>query len=267
MYMLKMFVAMLLCFVYVGAKELSPVLFAPYEKADTVEKKLADGGFSIVATYHPLPQSTTIVYTDETLKSEGAKKNRAFIAVMKVFVDDKEQKVSASNPLYFGKAFMQDDYNDGVFKKERSKLEKALGALTPSKDKLDEDDLDGYHFMMGMPYYEDQLEVAEGSSDKLLAKLKSYEGGKHVLFVLPLSGDSVLVGYDLSEKTEKFADKIGRANASLLPWTIKLEDGKATILHPKYYIAISYPELSMGDFMGISSVPGEIEDEIEAAFK
>lgn len=262
-----MIVALLLCFVYVQAKELSPVLFTSYEKADAIEKKLKSGGYSVVATYHALPESTTIVFTDDTLKSEAAKKNRAFIAVMKVFVDDKEKKVSVSNPLYFGKAFMQDDYNDAAFKKEQSKLQGALGSLTPSADKLDEDDLDDYHFMMGMPYYEDQIEVAEGSKDQLLAKLKSYEGGKHMLFVLSLSNGTALVGYDLNDDTEKFADKIGRANAALLPWTIKLEDGKATILHPKYYIAISYPKLSMGDFMGIRSVPGAIEEEIEAAFK
>ena len=259
--------ALLLCFVYVEAKELAPVLSASYENAKTIEKKLTDGGYSVVAIYNALPQSTTIVITDDTLKKEASKKNRAFMAVLKVFVDDKEKRVAVSNPLYFGKAFMQDDYNKAAFEKEQSKLKRVFGMLTPSKDKLDEDDLSGYHFMMSMPYYEDQLEVAKGSSDKLLAKLKSYEGGKHVLFVLPLSGGSTLVGYDLSDKTEKFADKIGRANAVLLPWTIKLENGKATILHPKYYIAISYPKLSMGDFMGISSVPGEIEDEIEAAFK
>ena len=265
--MLKMFVALLLCFVYVEAKELSPVLFAAYEDADKVKEKLTKGGYDVVATYHPLEESTTVVFTDDTLKKEASKKNRAFVAVLKVFVDDKNKKVSVSNPVYFGKAFMQDDYNKAAFEKEQKKLQAALGSLTPSKDKMDEDDLAGYHFMMGMPYYEDQIVVAEGSADKLLGKLKSYEGGKHVLFVLPLSGGSTLVGYDLNDKTEKFADKIGRANAALLPWTIKIEDGKATILHPKYYISISYPKLSMGDFMSIRSVPGEIEDEITAAFK
>ena len=265
--MLKIFVALLLCFIYIEAKELSPVLFAPYEKADAIEKKLKSGGFDVVATYHALPQSTTIVFTDDILQKEAAKKNRAFIAVMKVFIDDKTKKVSISNPIYFGKAFMQDDYNEAAFKKEQSKLKEALGNLTPSKDRLDEDDLDGYHFMMGMPYYEDQVEVAEGNIEQLTAKLKSYEGGKHVLFVLPLSNGAALIGYDLNDDTEKFADKIGRDNAALLPWTIKLEDAKATILHPKYYIAISYPKLSMGDFMGIRSVPDKIEEEIEAAFK
>lgn len=265
--MLKAIVAFVLMFVYVEAKELSPVLFAAYESADKVKEKLSNGGYSVVATYHPLEQSTTIVFTDETLKKEASKKNRAFIAVLKAFVDDKNKKVSLSNPVYFGKAFMQDDYNQAAFEKEQGKLQKVFGTLTPSKDAIDEDDLAGYHFMMGMPYYEDQIEVAKGSNEQLLSKLKSYEGGKRVLFVLPLSSGATLVGFDLSDKTEKFADKIGRANAVLLPWTVKIEDGKATILHPKYYIAISYPKLSMGDFMSIRDVPGAIEDEIEAAFK
>ena len=250
--------------VFANAKELSPFLQAEYEGSDAIEKKLQDGGFEIVAKYKALPQSTTIIFTDEALKKEGTKDGRAFIAVLKVFVDDKEKRVTISNPVYYGKAFMQKEYNDAVFQGENQKLQKAFGALKPSKDKLDEDDIAGYHFMMGMPYYEDQNEIAEGKNDALVKKV---QGSSKALFILPLSAKTTLIGFDLSDTTEAFADKIGRANAALLPWTIKIEDDKATIMHPKYYIAISYPTLSMGSFMTISSVPGEIEDEIEAAFK
>jgi hypothetical protein len=60
-------------------------------------------------------------------------------------------------------------------------------------------------------------------------------------------------------KTEGFVNKIGADKAILLPYTILIEGGKAYALHPKYYIALSYPLLSMGQFMDISSVPDAIE--------
>ncbi len=265
--MMKFFLAIVMIAMLAQAEEVAPFLHAQYEKSDAVEKKLQDNGFTIVAKYSALPQSTTIVFSDEALQKEGAKKQRAFIAVMKVFVDDKEKQVSVTNPLYYGPAFMQKDYDKNVFQNEAKKLTKTFGKLTPSKDTLDADDLADYHFMMGMPYYEDQIEVATGDNAELLQKVQSYEGGKRVLFAMKLPSGSVLVGYDLSDKVERFPQKIGRANAGLLPWTIKIEGGEATILHPKYYIALSYPKLSMGQFMTISSVPGEIEDDIEAAFK
>ena len=259
---LRLVAALLLFTLFAQAKELAPVLFAPYESADAVAKKLTEGGYEVVGSYSSLPDSKTIIFTDETLKQEAAKKNRAFMAVLRAFVDEKNKRISISNPLYYGKAFMQDDYKDEPFRSEYAKLEKIFGKLTPSDDTLDEDDLAGYHFMMGMPYYEDQIEVGGGSTSSMLRKLKP-----KAIFVLKLSNGAVLVGFDLGDDIEKFADKIGRQNASLLPWMVKIEGKEATILAPKYYIAISYPNLSMADFMEIKRVPGDIEDKIKDALR
>ena len=66
---------------------------------------------------------------------------------------------------------------------------------------------------------------------------------------------------------KKFIKKIGRANASVLPYCISIEDSKATALAAKYYLAISYPLLSMGEFMTISTVPGAIKQDLTKAFK
>lgn len=48
---------------------------------------------------------------------------------------------------------------------------------------------------------------------------------------------------------------------------VLIEDNEAKIMHPKYYLAISYPKLSMGDFMSISSTPDDIEDYMKGLFK
>ncbi len=262
-----LFAVAMLAFSTLNAKEISAYLVGGYVDSKTVSKKLEAAGYEVLTTYPSVKDGQTIVFTDAALKKEGAKPGRAFAAVLRVFVDDKEKMISITNPIYFGKAFMQDDYNDVVFQKELATIKKTFGSLKGSVDKLDEDDIAGYHFMMGMPYYEDADELAEGKCTDLLAKVKAYKKGKFFLFSLKLSDTSYLVGYDLAKRTKKFVEKIGRANAAVLPYMIKIEKGKATSLEAKYYLALSYPLLSMGEFTTIATVPGAIKKDLSKPFK
>ena len=248
-------------------KKVSTYLVGAYVSVDDAKAKLSDAGFEILATYPSVKKGTTIVFTNDAVKAEAAKPGRAYAAALRLFVDNKEKMISFANPVYFGKAFMQDDYDDAVFQKELATIEKTFTGLKGSADKLDEDDIAGYHFMMGMPYYEDADELAEGKCTDLLAKAKAYKKGKFFLFSLKLSDTSYLVGYDLAKRTKKFVEKIGRANAAVLPYMIKIEKGKATSLEAKYYLALSYPLLSMGEFTTIATVPGAIKKDLSKPFK
>lgn len=46
-----------------------------------------------------------------------------------------------------------------------------------------------------------------------------------------------------------------------------IENGEANILHAKFYLALSFPRLTMTEFMKIMSVPGDIKDSFEADFE
>jgi hypothetical protein len=46
-----------------------------------------------------------------------------------------------------------------------------------------------------------------------------------------------------------------------------IQNGKATILDPKYYLALSLPNLSMGKFMKIATTPDSIEKEIKKSYR
>ena len=258
---------MMLFSVSLSAKDISAYLVGSHVDVETVKSKLVSAGFEVVTEYTSIEEGTTVVFTNDALKAEASKPKRAHAAVLRVFVDDKEQMISITNPVYFGRAFMQDDYNSDVFEAQLASLNGAFKGLTGSKDLLEDDDIAGFHFMMGMPYYEDPDELAEASNSDLLAKLRAYNSGKNIIFELKLSDKSTLVGFDLSAETKGFIKDIGRANASVLPYCISIEDGEATALAAKYYLAIAYPLLSMGEFMTISSVPGEILDELEKPFK
>lgn len=251
----------------VSAEDLSAYLTGEHMDVSSARKALKGVGYQVLTTYEAVKDGQVIVFTNDALKTQAAKEGRAHAAVLRLFVDDQEKTISLTNPVYFGRAFMQDDYNENVYTAQLEKLSGAFPGLVGSKDTLDADDIAGYHFMMGMPYYEDTDTLGEGSNADLLAKLDVKKFAKNVLFKLQLSDKSTLVGYELGNRTKKFVEKIGRANAAVLPYMISIEDGKATALAAKYYLAISYPKLSMGEFMTISTVPGAILKDLEKPFK
>lgn len=249
--------------------KISTYLLGEYVDVATAKSKLEAAGFEIVADFTSVKKGTTIVFTNSELKAEAAKPGRAFAAVVRLFVDDKEKMISITNPVYFGKAFMQDEYNHAVFNAALEKINGVFPGLKASPDELEFDALTGYHFMVGMPYYNepDELGKAGANTAELVEKAKNFKKGKAVIFELKLSETTTLMGYDLGKRTKKFVKKIGRANAAILPWVVSIENGKATALNAKYYIAISYPLLDMGGFMGIATVPGAITKDLEKAFK
>lgn len=247
--------------------KVSTYLIGEHVDVKTAQDKLKEVGFDIVAVYAPVKKGKTIVFTNEALKAEAAEPNRSNVAVLRLFIDDKKKMISFTNPIYFGKAFMQDEYNHSVFNAQVESINKAFPGLTPSKDVWDFDGLANYHFMTSMPYYNDVDVIAEGNNEDLLKKAASYKKGKKQIFKLKLSDNNYLLGYELGKRTKKFVKKIGRANASLLPYCISIHDGKATSLSAKYYIAVSYPLLDLNGFAGIMTVPGAIIKDFERVFK
>ncbi len=251
----------------VVAQDISTYLQGKYIDVASAKEKLSGAGYEVIAEYASVKDGITLVFTDAALKHEASKPNRAYAAVLRMFVDNQEKKISITNPIYFGKAYMQDDYNAKVFEAELANINKIFTGLKGSKDMLDEDDISDYHFTFGMPYYEDPDELAEGKTAELLKQVQSYKDGKNVVFTLKLDNDSYLVGYNLNADTKKFVEKIGRANASVLPYTISIEKGAATALAAKYYLALCYPLLSMGGFTTIMDVPGAITEDLSKPFK
>ncbi len=238
-----------------------------YIEASEASKKLTDAGFKILSTSTVDKKGllTTIVFTNDALVKLADKKERGFMGALRVLIDNDSKQLTISNPLYFSKAFMQDDHDEKLVTTMVSNLNKAFGGLKASKDFLKYTLLPKYQFMFAMPYYEDMIEVGEaGSSQKLLEKLKN---SKSLVFSQVLSKDRILVGVNLGKRTSKFISKVGTHNALLLPYPILLENGEAKILDPKYYIAVSYPMLKMSQFMKISTVPGAIEKDCKKLFK
>ena len=240
------------------AGKVSAYYDAPYASASAVKSKLQKAGFTVLASYSPASKNylKVLVFTNAKLKSAAAKKLRGFAAVERVLIDNKTKTVRVTNPEYWLKAFLQKDYSAGTAKSVKASIAKALGSLKPTKDVLDSSSIAKYHYALSMPYYEDMLKFD-----------KSGVKGKKTLFTLKLPNGAVLVGIKMSKASEKFIETIGEDKALVLPYTVLIENGKVYALHAKYYLAISYPLLSLGEFMKISSTPGVIERQLKKALK
>ncbi len=248
----------------------SAYLRAPFTDVENAKHQLEQAGFKVLGISSVNKKGTlkTITFTSDALLALAKKKNSAFTGVMRLLVDKVNNQISITNPLYFARAYMGDNYDDKTVRKVVEKLNSVFKGLKNSKDKLKFTLLPKYRFMEGMPYYKDMVVVAKGANSKaLLEKLKKKNGGKALQFVQQIGDDSYLVGVRLGKRTSKFIKKIGTNNASLLPFPVWIEKGVAKIMEPKYYLSINYPMLKMSNFMKIATIPDAIRNDCEKLFK
>lgn len=241
-------------------KYLSTYYVANPQNVEGLKGKLKSNGFTVLATTQILSGKTVITITNDELQ-----KTNTLLATLQVLVNG-ENEVRVQNPSYFGAAYLQKKYKYGQFSATLQALQAALGDMHEVDEKYELDDLAGYHFMFGMPFLNDTITVAQG--DNLLVKLTSEKAAKYVAYTLKLPNGATIVGHKLRSRTNNFLQKIeaGR-NANILPYEVMIKDGKAVILDPKYYLALSLPLLSMADFMKIASTPDEIEKDIKRVYK
>jgi uncharacterized protein (DUF302 family) len=243
---------------------ISAYLRGAFMEVKDVETKLKTAGFDILASAPVNKKGTliSIVFTDKALITMASKEKRGFMATLRVLVDTKEKTISITNPLYMTKGFLQSDFDEKAAKRLLVQLIEVFPKLKNSKDVLKFQLLPKYQFMNGMPHYEDMIEVASG--DDLLERLKD---NKKVVFTQKLENGSTLIGIRLGKRTRKFPKRIGRNNAGMLPYPILIENGKAMILDPKYYISYMYPMLKMTEFMTIATIPDAMVKDCTRVFR
>ncbi len=227
---------------------------------DSLTTKLKANGFTILGTNEILKGKTVITITNEELT-----KTNSFLATLNILVNSNDE-IRVQNPSYFGAAYLQKDFKYGQFKSTLTSLQAVLGDMYEVSDINEFSELGDYNFMFGMPHLDDTIELAEG--DDLLSKLTGKNLEKYVAYTLTLPNGATLVGHKMRSKDNKFLNKVEAGkNAQLLPYQAMIKDGKAYMLDPKFYLALSLPLLTMTDFMKIATTPDKIEETLKKAYK
>jgi hypothetical protein len=255
------------------------------EAAQAVTNALTDKGFTVIGTYNPAASKSlrVIAYTRKDLQTITLKveDKGALASVLKIGLKMNDGKIAVSmlNPTYLYYAYLRGETAKHLTglqavaddaKKAMETIGKEFTAFGGSEEI---DDLKDYHYMAFMPYFDDPVELNTFSTfeeglNKIRKNLEAKKGSTLKVYELVLKEEKIAifgVGLMDSEKGEgNFLPIIGEDNLAAMPYEIILTDTEATMLHGKFRIALHWPELSMGQFMKISSTPGDIEDFLKA---
>lgn len=258
---------------YVRGSQL-PAAELPAQLA-TVEQKLQAAGFSVVGRHLPrgIPGHATLVVTDPAILEAIGKVGGPAIsaAALRVGVQA-DGRVSYMNPEYWHRAFVRGQYGqvEGAVKAAQARLAQALGAGQPFGGDVPADDLASYRYMFGMERFDSQSELVQHASfEEALASVRANlargtaETAKVYEVVMP--GRKVAV-FGVAMNSPEFGEgwwvnKIGgSAHIAALPYEIFIVDNRVHALYARFRIALSWPELGMGQFMGIFNAPLAIQD-------
>jgi hypothetical protein len=298
--MKNVFMLLLVLFVFkLEAGNLKPYILAGYSTQNIydakkeVKEKLIDAGFKVLGSYNPLSSNKRIVIavSDNNLISAVKKTGgfRGFALSLRVALTNENGKImiSYTNPEYWGRAYFQKQWNlvAKFYLNIDSKFRTALSGYSGdnfvsfgSKKGLSASSLKKYHYMFGMPYFEDNIELKEFASynDAIRTIEKSLSSGKvnaKKVYSIKLAGKKLAlygIGLTGSDGERSFMPKIDVSSpkhTAFLPYELLVSGNKAYMLHGRYRIALSFPDLSMGQFMKIVSTPGYIEETFEKLCK
>lgn len=250
-------------------------LYQPYTtstvKPENVITKLKANGFEIAGEYTPYKGTKIIAITSKELQTVAAKSDKGgYGAVIRIAITT--NFVSYTTPAYWANAYrLESDLNNVAVN-----LKKALGAESTfgSKKGISKKKLRKYHYMKMMPYFDDQVKLGKFDSYKeaiqvIEESLKAEKNGikqvykvsvvgkNETVFGFAMTGDQDITDKSVMAKLNKFTGT--PEHAAFLPYEILVSGNAVYMLHGRFRIALSFPDLSMSQFTKIMSAPSDIK--------
>ena len=275
----------------VSAQMLKPYMLASVASdinsaKTTVKSNLSEAGFTVVGEYKPAEDQNRWVLIvshgelDNAVKTVGGLTGFASTLRVALTKEAGVVNISYTNPPYWGNAYFRDDFSkvEDNFKKVALAFETALNGVGESKNSpfgseegVEVDELRNYHYMFGMPYFDETKEFGKFDNyEDIVAQIaKSLKWGKPgvaLVYQYDVPGAKLsLYGFALSGETGEtnFMPKIDITepkHTAFLPYELLVMDNEVHMLHGRFRIALSFPDLTMGTFTKIMSTPGDIED-------
>lgn len=248
--------------------------------ASAVEGKLKGAGFKVVGKYFPknlAGYGVVVASDDEMLDQVAAAGGNAVLgAAIRVGVKA-DGSVSYTNPDYWYRAYFRKgfDKREAAVKALQSKLESALGAGKGAGGDETAASLANYRYMIGMERldspknrlnefgsFAEALKVVRDNLAKGVGKT-----GKVYEIVLPEHKLAVfgVAMNDPENGDGEWIKRIDMQNSIAgLPYEIYIVNNEVASPHGRFRIALAFPDVGMGQFMRISSLPNVIVDTMKA---
>jgi hypothetical protein len=241
---------------------------------DQLEKKLTAEGFTVLGKHTPkgIDGSASLVVSDAQILASirGMGTSSSIVAAgIRVGVS-KDGTVSYMNPDYWYRAYLRGQFNGAqtAVKSVHQRLAKALGDGTGFGGDVAQNDLADYRYMFGMERFDSgNSELASYASfeDALKAVqsnlARNVGDTKRVYEVLMPAQKMAVFGVAMDSASDGegwWVNKIGADHTAALPYEVFIVNNKVYALYARYRIALAWPALGMGQFMGIINAPEAI---------
>lgn len=242
--------------------------------ATAVEAKLKRGGFKVVGKYFPktLAGYGVVIATDEAMLDEvGSVGGNAILgAAIRVGVKA-DGAVAYTNPDYWYRAYFRKAFakKENAVKALQTRLEDALGAGKGMGGDESAGNLTNYRYMIGMERLDSpKNKLAEYGSFAEAVKtvrenLAKGAGKTNKIYEVVMPDRKLAVfGVAMNDGENSDGDwikKIDMQNSIAgLPYEIYVVDKEVESPHGRFRIALAFPDVGMGQFMRISSLPNTI---------
>ncbi len=254
--------------------------------SNEVQTRLEQNDFRILGQYHPAEDQNRLVLViggqelEEAVSRVGGLTGFAAALRLGITRTGEITQISCVNPLYQGNAYFQDRFPDvePLYASLTDRLHRAVQGLGQerwtefgSEDGIAADDLWDYHYMFGMEYFDDVVTLKRFNSfveavRTIESNLTRINGLQSVYSVEIPERKLKLYGVALEDAARGEAhflpiiDITEPKHTAFLPYEILVNGTDVVMLHGRYRIALSFPDLTMMTFGKIMSTPGDIED-------
>lgn len=248
-------------------------------------QSLTDAGFEVLGSYEPdvEPRRVVIAFSSNDLKSAVRSTGglTGFAAALRLSLTESDNgvEIAYTTPEYWCNAYFRNDFH--IVQNDVQTVSTALRSAlkefgdTPveygSEKGLSVSKLQKYHYMMAMPYFDDTEVLGSYSSYKEAINqldniFASGAPGTKLVYTTELEDEELklygvaLTGEDGESHFMPIVDISSPNHTAFLPYEILVVGNEVHMLHGKFRIALSFPDLSMGTFMKISSTPKDIRN-------
>ncbi len=238
-----------------------------------VEKKLQAEGFTVIGRHMPkgLPGHASLVVTDpamlEAIRTIGG--SAVIASGIRVGVQS-DGSVSYMNPDYWYRAYLRAQFKTAqtAVKSVQIRLAKALGEGSGFGGDVPEADLERYRYLFGMERFDSansELSTHASFEDALKAVRDNLSRGvratSRVYEVVIPQREMAVFGVAMNDPGDGegwWVNKIGADHVAGLPYELFIVGNKVYAPYARFRIALAWPALGMGQFMGIINAPEAI---------
>lgn len=248
--------------------------------AAAVEVKLKNGGFKVVGKYFPkgLTEYGVVIATDDAmLKEVGSVGGHAVLgAAIRVGVKA-DGSIAYTNPDYWYRAYFRKAFGkkEDAVKGLQERLQAALGAGSGQGGDEAPGNLGNYRYMIGMERLDSpKNKLAEYGSFAEALKVvrenlaKGVGKTSKVYEVVMPDRKLAVFGVAMSDGANSDGEWIKKIemqdNLAGLPHEIYVVNNEVGSPHGRFRIALAFPDVGMGQFMRISSLPNTIVETMGA---